>query len=142
MTRIDFYLLNASEQAQKLDFACRLVEKAWQRGHRIYLHTPGPELSTRVDELLWSFRPASFIPHALADTDPRSTEPVLVGHDDCPPHCNDVLINLADEIPAFFSRFQRVSEIVSADEASRQRSRDNYRFYRDRGYPLHTHQLN
>ena len=53
----------------------------------------------------------------------------------------DLLINLADEIPMFFSRFQRVVEVVSEDKQSRESGRNRFRFYRDRGYDLRTHQL-
>ena len=54
---------------------------------------------------------------------------------------NDVLINLASEVPMFFSRFDRVSEIVDADPQVRELGRQRYRFYRDRGYPLESHQI-
>ena len=68
--------------------------------------------------------------------------PVLIGHDaDNDPAETDLLINLADEIPMFFSRFERVAEVVSEDKQSRESGRNRFRFYRDRGYDLRTHQL-
>ena len=53
----------------------------------------------------------------------------------------EVLINLADEVPDFFSRYARVAEIVDADAIRREKGRERFRFYRDRGYQLQTHQL-
>ena len=53
----------------------------------------------------------------------------------------DVLINLSAEVPEFFSRYERVAEVVDADAARREQSRERYRFYRDRGYKLNTHQV-
>ena len=50
------------------------------------------------------------------------------------------MINLAAEVPEFFSRYQRVAEVVDGHAERRERSRDRYRFYRDRGYKLNTHQ--
>jgi DNA polymerase III subunit chi len=53
----------------------------------------------------------------------------------------DVLLNLRAEWPPFFSRFQRLIEIVSRDEEDRAQARDRFRHYRDRGYEIRTHDL-
>ena len=43
---------------------------------------------------------------------------------------------------SFFSRFQRLIEIVSADDADdKQQARERFRYYRDRGYEIRTHDL-
>ena len=52
-----------------------------------------------------------------------------------------VLINLHDAAPPFFSRFERLAEIVGADEAGTAAARERFRFYRERGYELRTHNL-
>ena len=57
------------------------------------------------------------------------------------PH-DQILVNLRNEIPPFFSRFHRLIEIVSAaDEADKQEARNRFRHYRDRGYELRTHDM-
>ncbi len=95
-----------------------------------------------MDDLLWSFRGGSFIPHARLGAGETRGEAVLIGHDpEGDPDETDLLINLSEEIPMFFSRFKRVAEVVSEDEDSRTSGRARFRFYRDRGYDLHTHQL-
>ncbi|MBI6634216.1 DNA polymerase III subunit chi, partial [Pseudomonas paralactis] len=38
MTQVDFYILPSADPLARLDFACKLTEKAWRMGHRIYLH--------------------------------------------------------------------------------------------------------
>ena len=38
MTQVDFYILPSADPSARLDFACKLTEKAWRMGHRIYLH--------------------------------------------------------------------------------------------------------
>lgn len=58
-----------------------------------------------------------------------------------PTHCSGVLINLADDVPTFFSRFDRTLEIVNSTDSSRKLSRERYRFYQQRGYPLKHHDL-
>jgi DNA polymerase-3 subunit chi len=44
-------------------------------------------------------------------------------------------------VPEFFSRYARVAEVVDANTERREQSRGRYRFYRDRGYKLNTHQV-
>ena len=36
MTKVDFYILPSADPSARLDFACKLTEKAWRMGHRIY----------------------------------------------------------------------------------------------------------
>jgi DNA polymerase III subunit chi len=50
-----------------------------------------------------------------------------------------VLINLHETPPPFFSRFERLAEIVSEDGAAA--ARERFRFYRERGYELRTHNM-
>jgi DNA polymerase-3 subunit chi len=52
-----------------------------------------------------------------------------------------VLINLAAKVPSFFSRFERVAEIVTTDDQAKEQARDRYKFYQQRGYELETHKL-
>lgn len=140
MTRISFYLLADSGPEARLRVACRLAEKAYLQGQGVYLHADGPAQAQRLDEQLWSFRDGAFVPHARYDEEYR--EPVVIGHEAAaqPPQTG-VLINLAEVVPAFFGRFDRLLEIVSAGEEARGRARERFRFYRDRGYDLETHEL-
>ena len=52
-----------------------------------------------------------------------------------------MLINLGLAPPPFFSRFERLAEIVGVDPADAEAGRERYRFYRERGYELRTHSL-
>ncbi len=139
MTRVTFYLLKSQDAQQRFSVAARLAAKAFGQGHRVYLHAPDENTARSLDELLWTFRPSGFIPHALAGE--PGAEQIAVGWGDDPGQHDDLLINLDFSIPRFFSRFHRVAEVVSRDEASASALRDSYRFYRDRGYPLDTHEL-
>ena len=145
MTRVNFYVLAEAAGQQRPVFACRLAEKAFSHGMRIYIHTDSPGETARLDELLWTFRDGSFLPHLpaenIAECDPEMLTPVLVGHSEAPDGLDGLLINLSAEVPPFFSRFERVAEIVGGDEPGRERARERFRFYRDRGYELETHNL-
>lgn len=141
MTRVDFYLLATADEAGCERFACRLAEKAFRTGHRIYLNGASRQQVERLDELLWTFRPGSFVPHRLADTGEEEL-PVLIGcSEQDPGEVADVLINLADDPPPFFSRFRRVAEIVNRSPEQRAKGRARYRYYQERGYPLAHHNI-
>ena len=144
MTRVDFYLTKTGQQKQILVTACRLAEKAFSRGHHVFIHTDDTEKANQLDDLLWTFRQGSFIPHTLLqdNTVPDDASKVLIGCQHNPETEHDVMINLASSIPEFFSRFERVAEIVSGDPSQRDIARDRFRYYRDRGYELDTHELN
>ena len=141
MTRIDFYVLPENGSSKPEAVTCRITEKAYSQGHRIFIHTKSREQAQNLDQLLWTYKQDSFLPHALCGTELADDSPIQIGFGSEPNgHC-DVLINLSGEVPGFFSRFERVAELVAGDDDARQRSRDSFRFYKDRGYPLHTHQL-
>ena len=145
MTRIDFYVLQAGSERHREVFACRLAEKAYGRGMGIYLHTSGPAATARLDELLWTFRDGSFLPHLpIAEAgsgDPAALTRIHLGHGDEPGSDDGLLINMAGDVPMFFSRFERVAEIVGDGPDEKERARERFRFYRDRGYELNTHKL-
>jgi DNA polymerase-3 subunit chi len=98
----------------------------------------------KLDELLWTFSQGSFIPHRIVrdGADSIPPEPVIIGLNRAPLGERwDLMINLAAEVPEFFSRYRRVAEVVDGNATRRAQSRDRYRFYRDRGYTLNTHQV-
>jgi DNA polymerase-3 subunit chi len=143
MTRVDIYLLTPNAAHRDL-MVCRLVDKARRQGHHAYVLTQDHAAAQRLDDLLWTFSAGSFVPHALYDgtqAAPDATLPVLIGHQEPPAGWNDVLVSLLPEVPDFFSRFARVADFVGPDDDDRQRGRERFRHYRDRGYPLETHEL-
>lgn len=143
MTRVDFYVLQAGSEHQRHIFACRLAEKAFRLGLGIYLHTRSAAETARLNDLMWTFRDGSFVPHLpvaeAVGEDEKDNTPIHLGHGSEPGPHSDLLINLADQVPLFFSRFERVAEIVAGD--ARNDARERFRFYRDRGYSLDTHTL-
>lgn len=144
MTRVDFYILERSTPEASLTLACRLAEKAVDRDHEVLINTGTAAEAARLDTLLWTFSQGSFLPHRLLDgaDRPDEGERVLVG---CgrEPHDGswDLLINLASSVPDFFSRFERVAEVVGADTENKTAGRERFRYYRDRGYELRTHRV-
>ena len=140
MPQVDFYVLSASGEEACARFACRLSEKAYRLNHRIHLHLANETIAHRLDELLWTFRDGSFVPHDLL-TGHDSIAPVTIGYSDIAPAQADLLINLTDEIPSFAESFERVAEIVDADPDRRQRSRRRYAEYREKGFSISSHTI-
>ena len=83
MTRVDFYVLPDTADGARLEFACRIAEKAYTQAHRVYVHAASAAEAARLDELLWTFRDTSFVPHALAGAGISAADapPVLIGHE-------------------------------------------------------------
>lgn len=141
MPRVDFYVLEAPSHEGLLRQACRLAEKAWQMGHRVYIATPSADATRQLDELLWTFRPDSFVPHGRYPETGGNDLPILIGHDSQPEDGAGVLVNLTPSVPEFHERFERIAEFVSGDEESRHLGRERFRYYRDRGYDVRSHQV-
>ena len=137
MTSIDFYF-NASD---RLQVACRLAGKALAQKQRLLVYAPLPETASRIDRMLWTWPAIGFVPHCTAHDGLAAETPVLIAvGDETPPGC-EVLLNLGDECPPHFARFERLLEIVSADEQDRQAARARYRYYQERGYRISSHDL-
>jgi DNA polymerase-3 subunit chi len=139
MTLVGFYVVQSAAPGQRLHVAARLVDKAFQHGHRIFINAVDEAQASELDELLWSFRPASFLPHGLLGQE--HSEAIAIGWGQEPENHNDLLINLRLEIPPFFSRFQRVAEVVTQEPDSLAALRNSWRFYKERGYQLEKHDL-
>lgn len=139
MTLVGFYVVQAAGEEQRLQVAARLTDKAFGRGHRVFINAANENQARQLDALLWSFRPASFLPHALQGEE--HAEQIAIGWGQDPGDHNDLLINLQLDIPAFFSRFQRVAEVVTQDDDSITALRKSWKFYKDRGYELEKHDL-
>ena len=142
MARIDFYVLRQSGEQARQQFACRLAEKAYKLEHTVHIHAGDQAVASRLDELLWTFRDGSFVPHNLVRGDGEESDaPVTVGCDPGYTGSRDLLINLDDAIPACAGAFPRIAELVTSDEDSKQKSRRRFVAYRDEGHELETHNV-
>ncbi len=137
MTRIDFY----TKVDDKLRFACRLCAKALSQKIRVNVFAPDTKLADRFDHLLWQEPATGFIPHCYAESPLAVETPVLIHTKDNALLHDTLLINLDAAWPPFFSKFQRLIEIVSDETNDATSARDRYRFYRDRGYDISTHDM-
>ena len=139
--RVDFYILPDQKPAGRLQLACRLTEKAYNLGHSVYIHAPEQGQAQQLDDLLWTFKQNSFVPHALYPSPPDETAPVRIGCGKESAWQADILINLAAEIPDFYQQFLRVVELVDQNEDVLRSSRQRFKHYREQGLTPETHKL-
>lgn len=139
MNRVDFYIL--PENSNSYRFACSLVNKVWQGGNRIHIHTINREDAVMLDNLLWTFNDISFVPHSFVEQMKIEQTPISIGWTGELPEEKQVMVNMSETIPDFAGKFERIVEIVAGDEEQRKKARGRYRNYRDQGYELHDHKI-
>jgi DNA polymerase-3 subunit chi len=139
VTHIDFHV-NAPG---KLAYACRLARKAYGSGASAVFHATDEETLERFDRLLWTFSAIDFIPHCRVRSPLAAVTPILLAGADDAEACthHGLIVNLDREQPAYFGRFERMIEVVEAEELDLDAGRRRWKFYKDRGYPLVRHDI-
>jgi DNA polymerase III subunit chi len=137
MTSIDFYF-NADD---RLQVACRLAAKALKQGSRMLIYAPDADIAGRLDTLLWTWPATGFVPHCRAQAPLAAETPVLIASGEETPEGCELLLNLGLECPPHFERFARLLEVVAVNDEEKASGRSRYRFYKERGYPIASHDL-
>jgi len=138
MTLIEFHF-NAPD---RLQYVCRLLRKATLQGVRSGV--VGAEATLRqLDAALWKFSDVAFLPHCTSsDTHAlKLASPIWLDADPVPLAGLDVLINLGEDVPQGFEKFERLIEIVAGDDYEKMMARKRWRHYVDQGYDLKQHDL-
>lgn len=157
MAEVSFYILPTESLEDRYLFACKLIEKAYRSGSFCYVLTDSAEQSQIIDDLLWTFRAGSFIPHQIytgeqpdiardgvyaADSPGASaaTEKViLIGSLDAPENWQKVLFNLSSRYPDIGPQTERILEILDNSETTKEAGRKRYRRYQQSGIKITTH---
>ena len=138
MAEVTFHF-NAPDKAA---YACRLLRKAYLKGARVAVLAPREQLDT-LDRGLWLLAQGEFVPHCIgADAEvTRRHSPIhlLERLDERAP--TQVLVNLTDAVPADYSRFERVIEVVGLDDEDRALARQRWRQYLADGVEPQRHDL-
>lgn len=137
MTRISF-LHSAADRVQS---AAHWLQQAWSQRQAVLVYVPDAEQSTRLDRILWTQPALSFVPHCSAAAPLAAETPILLtGRLDDPPQ-DTCLLNLSNDLPPSFSRFEHLVEIVSTDDVDRLPARERFKFYRERGYAIESRDI-
>ncbi|MEY4768531.1 MAG: hypothetical protein RL637_1170 [Pseudomonadota bacterium] len=142
MTEVSFYLLSTEAEYQRQLFACKLIEKAYRSGCFCAILTDSETYSHTFDDLLWTFRPNSFIPHEIYQgKNPNFANTVIISHSQIPLNWQRVILNLSSTIPPELTQTQRILEILNNHSTVKQFGRQRYRQYKELGFTLNTHQI-
>ena len=137
MTTIDFY----THVTDRLDVTARVIGKAMAAHGHVRVLTADAAATDALDRLLWIAPPTGFLPHCRMDSALASETRVWIDHrlEHAGPAA--VLVNLHPATPSFFSRFERLIEIVGNTDEEAIAARERYRYYRERGYELRAHNM-
>ena len=139
--QIDFYVLQEKSTGGRLKLACRIVEKAYRLGHRVYVRTGNSNDTNVLDDLLWTFSQNSFVPHQLSTESNSQESPVTIGEH--PPEAEEtaVVISVADGPVSDFTAYPRIVEIVGFEYDEKASGRNRFRYYREHGVEPNTHRI-
>ncbi|NOS87285.1 MAG: DNA polymerase III subunit chi [Methylococcaceae bacterium] len=142
MAEVSFYILPSASLAERDLFACKLIEKAYRSGSFCYVLTDTAEQSHHLDDLLWTFRAGSFIPHQIYNGIlPELEQVILIGSLMPPEGWQKTLFNLSSHFPDASQHSERILEILDNNETTKASGRDRYRRYQALGMDITTHKL-
>jgi len=140
VAEVSFYILPSESLQDRYLFACKLIEKAYRSGSFCYVLTDSAEQSRIIDDLLWTFRAGSFIPHQIYTGEPPDIEKViLIGSLNAPEHWQKILFNLSSRYPDVGPQTERILEILDNSETTKEAGRNRYRQYQQSGMTVTTH---
>jgi len=142
MAEVSFYILSSALLQERYLFACKLIEKAYRNGNFCYILTDDEEQSKLLDDLLWTFRAGSFIPHEIyTGQTPSNDKMILIGSVNAPRHSQELLFNLSSKYPDNISKTKRILEILDNCEITKAAARSRYRQYQQSGFNVMTHNI-
>lgn len=141
MARADFYLIGKPRfREQPLLLVCELARKACDAGLPMLVLCASAAQAEQLDDLLWSFDPDAYVPHQIAGADEDEEEvPVLLAAPEHDPGMRPMVLNLRDA--AVPDGFERVLEVVPADDSARGPLRDRWKQYVARGIDVKKHDM-
>jgi DNA polymerase III subunit chi len=131
--RVDFYEMGG-RFSDPLYVAGVLVSKAWPATREIAVVGNAADLA-KLDEQLWAQPQGRFLPHDRGET----KAPIRLLED--APEKAGILINLDPAAPLPDGRFERILEIVPPDESLKQKLRERWMAWKQRGAELQHHVL-
>ena len=141
MPRADFYLIAKPRfRAEPLRLVCELARKAHDAGQWTLVLARDQAQAEQLDDLLWDMGEDAYIPHQIAGADIEEEEAaVLIAPPGIDAPLRPLVINLRDA--AVDGAFERVLEVVPADESARGPLRERWKQYQARGFELNKHDM-
>ena len=140
MPRADFYLVGKPRfREEPLRLVCELARKAHDAGQWTLVLARDQAQAEALDDLLWAFDEDAYVPHQLAGDEEDDLAPVLIATPAMDVPMRPLLINLREA--AVDGSFERVLEVVPADESARGPLRERWKAYKARGFELNKYDM-
>ncbi|MCI4567660.1 DNA polymerase III subunit chi [Lysobacter sp. CFH 32150] len=140
MPRADFYLIAKERfREEPLRLVCELARKAYDANLWTLVLVRDADQAEQLDEMLWDMGDDAYIPHQIAGDEEDELTPVLIATPDTDVPLRPLVINLRDG--AVDGSFERVLEVVPADESSRGPLRERWKQYQARGLTLNKYDM-
>jgi len=138
VTKAGFYHLTRSPLEQALP---KLLERARAAGHKIVVMTGSSERTAVIDNLLWTYDPASWLPHGAARDGDAALQPILITESDENPNQADMLVLLDGVTSARIAGFARCAVVFDGnDEQALTGARALWGEWKAQGFSLAYHQ--
>jgi DNA polymerase-3 subunit chi len=134
MTDIGFYHLTRSP----LDHALpRLLQRAYGSGARVVVMAGSAERADALDQMLWTYDAASFLPHGTVRDGDAAAQPIWLTADDENPNEATILVLTDGATSARVADYARCMEMFDGnDEAALAEARTRWRDYGAAGHAL------
>lgn len=136
--QVDFYILSTGEI---IPFTCRLLEKAYQEQHRVFVYTDSADSANTLNNALWTFRDISFVPHRLSSDAGMPIAPITIGHIATSIEDADILLTTTTTLPNNYLNYQRIIFVVPNQDNLKQQARKEYTRFKNEGHPVQVHNL-
>jgi len=123
-------MISGIDNLARLQFACKLTNKAWSLNNSVYLFAKDQQQSEQLDDMLWEQEASGFLPHGLKNQEFDQQQPILIGQDANPGKSFDLFINLTDNMPVEVENNQRVAEILHQAPDCLTPGRERYKHYK------------
>ena len=139
--RADFYLIAKPRfRDEPLRLVCELARKAHDAGLWTLVLARDAAQAEALDDLLWDMGDDAYIPHQIAGADADEEEAaVLIAPPEVDAPLRPLVINLRDA--AVEGAFERVLEVVPADDSAREPLRERWKQYKARGLDVAKHDM-
>ena len=134
MTEVGFYHLTATALDRALP---RLLGKAYEASMRAVVLAASNERIAALDAALWTFDPASFLPHGTARDGNAEAQPIYLTTEEENPNDATLLVLVDGVEPAYIDQFARCLDLFDGnDEAAVEAARERWKRLKDAGHTL------
>lgn len=137
--QIDFYILPDQELESGYRLLSRLLAKTQQADNHVLIWVNDETEAASLSERLWNAGPETFLAHSIESDDPL--DQIVIAWQDRPDSQTDILINMADKVPAFYSHFNRIIELTVQHPDVLKANREHFQHFRNEGLAPKVHKI-